>query len=88
MRSLVFFFNNQWHCGTLLKSRSSSPQLYWFLFDAHLLAEESDQYLCFVIKEDKVIPAKAYAEQYTPMIEGIQHQIEQLILREKYRNGK
>lgn len=88
MRSLVFFFNNQWHCGTLLKSRSNSPQLYWFLFDTHLLAGESDQYLCFVIKENKVVPAKEYDQQYHSMIEGIQHQIEQLILREKYGNGR
>lgn len=88
MRSLVFFFNNQWHSGTLLKSRSKEPQLYWFLFDTHLLAGETDQYLCFVIKEDKVLPAKHYAEQYHPVIEGIQGQIEQLIIREKYSKGK
>jgi hypothetical protein len=88
MRSLVFFYNNQWHSGTLLKSRSNTPQLYWFLFDAHLLPGESDQYLCFVIHGDRVLPAKAYAEHYHPVIESIQHQIDQLIQREKYRKDK
>lgn len=84
MRSLVFFFNNQWHSGRLLKGSAGEPQLYWFMFDTHLLPGETDQYLCFVWKEGKVTPAKEYAEQYQPMVESIQKQIEQQIIREKY----
>lgn len=88
MRSLVFFFNNQWHSGTLLKSNTGQPQLYWFLFDTHVLAGETDQYLCFVVKEGKVLPAKEYEAKYGPMIESIQRQIEQQIIREQYRKGR
>lgn len=88
MRSLVFFYNNQWHSGTLLKSTSGAPQLYWFLFDTHVLAGETDQYLCFVLKDGKVLPAKEYAAQYGPVIESIQKQIEQQMVREQYRKGR
>jgi len=87
MQSLVFFHNNQWHSGTLLKSNAGEPQLYWFLFDSHILAGETDQYLCFVRTEGRVIPVKEYGEKYGPMIEGIQKQIEQQIIREKYDKG-
>jgi hypothetical protein len=87
MRSLVFFYNNQWHSGRLLKSRSNRPQLYWFMFDTHLLAGDTDQYLCFVLQEGKVLPTKEYDQQYYPMIESIQAQIEQLIIRENFRKG-
>lgn len=88
MRSLVFFYNNEWHSGTLLKSSTGEPQLYWFMFATHVLAGETDQYLCFVIKEGKVIPTKEYPAQYQPMIESIQKQIEQQIVREKYHKGR
>lgn len=88
MRSLVFFYNNQWHSGTMLKSTSGEPQLYWFMFDSHILAGETDQYLCFVLKEGRVLPTKDYGEQYAPMIESIQKQIEQQIVRDRYHKGR
>lgn len=87
MRSLVFFFNNQWQSGTLLKSSSRDPQYYWFFFDDHLFPGEVDQYLSFVFKEDKLTPTKTYDEQYRPLIESIQKQVENLVHREKYRKG-
>lgn len=85
MRSLVFFFNNQWQSGTLLRSSSRDPQYYWFFFDTNVLADEADQYLSFVLNDDKVAATKTYAEQYRPLVESIQKQIEQLLVRERHR---
>lgn len=88
MQSLVFFYNNQWHSGTLLKSNAGQPQLYWFMFESHILAGETDQYLCFVQQEGRVLPIREYGERYKPMIESIQKQIEQQIVQDQYRKGR
>lgn len=87
MRSLVFFYNNQWQSGTLLKSQSRDPQYYWFFFDSHLFPGEVDQYLSFVCQDGKVATTKTYDAQFQPMIESIQKQVENLLAREKYGKG-
>lgn len=88
MCSLVFFYNNLWHSGMLLRSRSMNPQLFWFIFEGPLFAAGEDQYLCFELKEDRVLPAKAYKEEYRPLIENIQRQIEYQVLKEKRAKNK
>jgi hypothetical protein len=71
MNPFQFYYNNQWHKGSLLISGSKNHGFFWCFLESDELVRQVGQCLIFSFSNGTLMPAKAYDPACDGLVEAV-----------------